>query len=369
MKKLGLIVNPIAGMGGRVGLKGTDGEEILQKALALGAKPVAPQRAIETFRELRALKGKFSLLTYPREMGEDEAREAGFEPEAVGSIVSGATTAEDTKRAAREMMGLGVDLIVVVGGDGTIRDVYDVIRRDVPILGVPAGVKLHSAVFAVDPKAAADIVMKFLWEELPLREAEVMDVDEEAYRSGRVSAKLYGYMLVPHEPSLVQGMKLASLEVEAEAGQQEAIAKHAVEAMEPGVLYLLGPGTTMRVVAEALGEEKTLVGVDIVCDGKVVARDVNERQILERIEGREARIIVSPIGGQGFIFGRGNQQLSPEVIRRVRKGNVVVLVTPQKLSTTPSLRVDTGDPQLDQEFRGFIRAVTGYRQTRMIRIV
>jgi len=368
MKKLGLIVNPIAGMGGRVGLKGTDGEEILKKALALGAKPVAPERAVETLKELRPLKGKFSLITYPREMGEDEAREAGFEPEVIGKIASGWTTAEDTKRAAAEMRELGVDLLLFVAGDGTARDLFDVLKNEFPVIGVPAGVKMHSAVFAVDSRAAADGVMKFLWDELPPREAEVMDVDEEAYRTGRVSAKLYGYMLTPYEPSLMQGTKLASLEVEAEAEQQEAIAKHVVEKMEPGVAYLLGPGTTTRAVARELGEEKTLVGVDVVCDQKIIARDVNERQVLKCVEGKKAKIIVSPIGGQGFIFGRGNQQLSPEVIRRVGKDNVVVLVTPQKLATTPSLRVDTGDPELDNKFRGYIRVITGYRQTRMVKV-
>jgi predicted polyphosphate/ATP-dependent NAD kinase len=244
-----------------------------------------------------------------------------------------------------------------------------VVKNELPVLGVPAGVKMHSAVFTADPKTAAEDVMKFLWEELPLREAEVMDVDEEAYRAGRVSAKLYGYMLVPYEPSLMPGMKLASLEAEAEAEQQAAMAKHVVETMEPGVVYLLGPGTTTRAVAEELGEDKTLLGIDIIRDKKILMHDANEKQILEEIEGKEAKIIVSPIGGQGFIFGRGNQQLSPEVIRRVGKEGVWVLATPQKLTTTRVLRVDTGDAKLDAKFHGYIKVLTGYRQTRMVKIV
>ena len=369
MKKLGLIVNPIAGMGGRVGLKGTDGKETLKKALGLGAKPIAPERAVEALKGLYPVKEKISLITYPHEMGEDEAKKAGLAPKVIGKIIPGRTTAEDTKRATAELQKLGVDLLLFVGGDGTARDVFDVVKNELPVIGVPAGVKMHSAVFTVDPKAAAEDVMKFLWEELPLREAEVMDVDEEAYRAGRVSAKLYGYMLVPYEPSLVQGMKLASLEAEAEAEQQAAMAKHVVEAMEPSIVYLLGPGTTTRAVAEALDEDKTLLGVDIICDKKIVLRDANEKQILGQIRGRGAEIIVSPIGGQGFIFGRGNQQLSPEVIRRVGKENVWVLVTPQKLTATPVLRVDTGDAKLDDEFRGYIKVLTGYRQTRMVKVV
>jgi predicted polyphosphate/ATP-dependent NAD kinase len=369
MKKLGLIINPIAGMGGRVGLKGTDGKEILKKALALGAKPISPERAIETLKELHPLREKISLITYPCEMGEDEARKAGFIPKVIGEITPGQTTAEDTKRAAAELRRFGVDLLLFVGGDGTARDIFDVVKNELPVLGVPAGVKMHSAVFTADPKTAAEDVMKFLWEELPLREAEVMDVDEEAYRAGRVSAKLYGYMLVPYEPSLMPGMKLASLEAEAEAEQQAAMAKHVVETMEPGVVYLLGPGTTTRAVAEELGEDKTLLGIDIIRDKKILMHDANEKQILEEIEGKEAKIIVSPIGGQGFIFGRGNQQLSPEVIRRVGKEGVWVLATPQKLTTTRVLRVDTGDAKLDAKFHGYIKVLTGYRQTRMVKIV
>lgn len=370
MRKLGLIVNPIAGIGGRVGLKGSDGKEVVKKAIALGAKPVAPQRAVEALRELAPLKEKILLVTYPREMGEDEAKKAGFAPKVMGEITSGQTTAEDTKRAAREMRDLGVDLILVAGGDGTARDVYDAIGEDIPVLGIPSGVKMHSAVFAIDPRAAARIAMEFLWEELPLKEAEVMDLDEEAYRRGRLSAKLYGYLLAPYEPSLIQDVKFASLTTEVERDEQAAIAKYVVEEMKPNIVYILGPGTTTRAVAEELGiHNSTLLGVDLLVDRKLVAGDVNEQQILQAIEGKPATILVSPIGRQGFIFGRGNQQLSPEVIRRVGKDNILVLATPQKLALTPVLKVDTGDAKLDDEFRGYIRAITGYRQTRMVRLV
>jgi len=367
MKKLGLIVNPVAGMGGRVGLKGTDGEEVLKKALAMGAKPVAPWRAAEMLKKLAPVKNRITLVTCPREMGENEARGAGFGPEVIGSITSGKTTAEDTKRAALDMAKVGVDLIAVVGGDGTMRDVYDEIKNEVPVLGVPAGVKVHSAAFSTSPEAAAETVMKFLWEELPLKEAEVMDVDEEAYRSGRLSAKLYGFVLTPYEPTLIQGMKVASLEAEVEVEQQSAIAKHVVEMMEPKTIYFLGPGTTTSAVAAALGGEKTLLGVDVVKNKKITVRDVNEKEILRQLN-EDGVVIVSPIGGQGFILGRGNQQFSPDVLRRVGKENVWVLATPQKLSLTPTLRVDTGDPDLDKEFKGYIRVTTGYRETHVVKI-
>lgn len=227
---------------------------------------------------------------------------------------------------------------------------------------------MHSAAFSTSPEAAAETLMKFLWDELPLKEAEVMDVDEEAFRAGRVSAKLHGYVLIPYEPSLIQGSKLASLELEEEIDQQQAIAKHVVEHMEPGVVYFLGPGTTTRAIAREIGEEKTLLGVDAVRDKKIIARDLNEKQILELCTRHPAKIIVSPIGGQGFIFGRGNQQFTPEVIRRIGKNNVIVVATSQKLSKLKSLRVDTGDVKLDEEFRGHCRVVVDFMQEKIVPI-
>lgn len=319
-------------------------------------------------RKLAPLTDKFELLTYPREMGEDEAKESGLVPKVIGKIEHGKTTSLDTKQATRDFVKEGVDLAVVVGGDGTMRDVQDAIDMEVPVLGVPAGVKLHSAVFSTNPESAADTIMKFLWDELPLREAEVMDVDEEAYRKGRLSAKIYGYLTVPYEPTLMQGTKLASAEAEFEAAQQEGIAKHVVESMVAGTLYILGPGTTTRAVADALGEEKTLLGVDLIKDKKIVARDVREEQILENL-GAKCKVIVSPIGGQGFIFGRGNQQISPKVLRKVGKENILVVATPQKLSQTKALRVDTGDPELDDRLKGHIKVVVGYRTIRMVVVV
>jgi len=366
-KKLGLIVNPIAGMGGRVGLKGTDGSDTLAKALKLGAKPVSPSRAVEALRTIKRSGLKFDLLAYPHEMGKDEAREAGLKARVIGKIVSGKTSAEDTKRAAREMLAEGVDLLLVAGGDGTIGDVIEAIGMRAPVLGIPCGVKLHSAAFANTPEAAGDVAARFLRDGLPLREAEVMDIDEDAYREGRLSAKLKGYARVPYEPTMVQATKEGSAGFE--LADQKAIARWVLELMERGRMYVLGPGTTTRAVAEELGiRDSTLLGVDLILDHKLLAQDVNERQILEMIEGKPATIIVSPIGRQGFIFGRGNQQISPGVIRKVGRENVMVIATPHKLGLTPVLKVDTGDAVLDDKFRGYIRVMTGYRQMRMVMV-
>ena len=366
-KTVGFIVNPIAGMGGAVGLKGTDGKEVLEKCKALGAKPIAPARAKTYLSELKGFRDMVTLVVGAGSMGEDEARALDFTCKVFGERKE-ETTAEDTKYVARKVLEEGADLLVFCGGDGTARDVFEAVGTEIPVLGVPTGVKMHSAVFAVGPIAAARITIGFLLGRLPLREAEVMDVDEEAFREGRLSARLYGYVLTPYEPELIQGVKVASPSTEDEIRNQAAIAIYVIENMEPDVIYILGPGTTTRTIADLLDEKKTLLGVDLFCNKKLIARDVNEKQILEAIEGRKAKIVVTPIGGQGFIFGRGNQQISPEVIRRVGRENIIVVATENKLRKLKCLRVDTGDPSLDEELRGYMRVITDYKLERMIRV-
>lgn len=361
MKTVGFIVNPIAGMGGAVGLKGTDGKEILERAISLGAKPVAPLRAGEFLGELAAVKGKIRLITGAGKLGEEKVCECGFDFTVLGEGKE-ETTAEDTKETVRGIKDAGVDLLVFCGGDGTARDVLDAVGTEVPVLGVPTGVKMHSAVFAVGPQAAARIAMEFLWEELPLKQVEVMDVDEEAFRGGRVSARLYGYVLAPFEPRLIQGAKVASVMTEGELRNQAALAVYVIEGMQPDVVYVIGPGTTTRSVVDLLDGEKTLLGVDLLCNKKLIAKDVNEKQILEAIKGKPAKIIVTPIGGQGFIFGRGNQQISPAVIRQVGLDNVIVIATKHKMWGLKTLRVDTGDSSLDRELRGQIKVIIDYRE-------
>jgi predicted polyphosphate/ATP-dependent NAD kinase len=378
---LGLIVNPVAGLGGRVGLKGSDGAEIQSRARALGAEPRAQARAIEALRRLQRLPG-LRVLAYPLEMGEHAARAAGLEPEVLGRIVPGETRAADTRRAAQEMQARGVDLLLFAGGDGTARDLYEALRsaalRDAmgleqPVLGIPAGVKIHSAVYATSPAHAGELAALYLEGRVAgLREAEVMDIDEEAFRQGSLSARLYGYLRVPYRASLVQSQKVPT------SGEEESMADIAADVagrMEPGGLYILAPGTTTRAIARELGVDKTLLGVDVVRAGsepgspaELVAADANEADLLRlldhRGEGKGARIVVTPIGGQGYLFGRGNQQISPRVIDRVGKENILVVSTPAKLHALGSapLLVDTGDEAVDEMLSGYVLVVTGYNQ-------
>jgi predicted polyphosphate/ATP-dependent NAD kinase len=372
---LGLIVNPIAGIGGRVGLKGSDGAEIQQQARALGAVAHAGDRAVEALQRLHRVPD-LEIVTYPGEMGEAAARAAGFEPRVIGEIQPGATTAEDTRRAARQMQAMGVDLLLFAGGDGTARDVYEAVGLEQAVLGIPAGVKIHSAVYATNPVAAGQLAAIYLQGRAEtLREAEVMDIDEQAFRHGSLSAQLYGYLRVPYRSSLLQSQKVPT---SGEAAAQSAIGEDVAAKMELGVLYIIGPGTTTRAIAEELGVPKTLLGVDVIVreqgsrepETRVVATDANEEQLLALLEGHQARIVVTPIGGQGYIFGRGNQQISPRVIRQVGRENIVVVSTPDKLYALAGqpLLVDTGDRGVDEMLSGYLTVVTGYNERAVRRI-
>ena len=369
VKKLGLIVNPIAGLGGAVGLKGTDGTTTYRKALELGAVPRAAPRAVEALRELGRLDG-LEVLTYPGFMGEDEAKEAGLSPTVVGSVVAGDTSAEDTRRAAQEMVKRAVDLILFAGGDGTARDLCSAVGDGVASLGIPAGVKMYSGVYATTPLTAGRAAAQYLLGEAPhMRLGEVMDIDEEAFRRGDVQARLYGYLSIPDDASHVQVTKSPS---HADEGEDIlAIAGEIVDSMQNGTLYILGPGTTTKGIADVLGVAKTLLGVDVILDGKLVSSDVTESQLLELLDGgRPAKIVVTAIGGQGHIFGRGNQQIGADVIRRVDKENIVVVATCRKLGSLGRrpLMVDTGNREIDRELSGYIMVTTGRAESAMVRV-
>lgn len=367
-KRLGLIVNPVAGIGGRVGLKGSDGAEIQKKARELGAVPESLNRAVQALERIKPLKDELEVITYPGEMGEDAATACNFEPAVVGEIKAGETTPQDTRRAARKMSRLNVGLLLFAGGDGTARDIYNAIGGKLLALGIPAGVKIHSAVYATSPASAGDLAVLYLQGRVSqLREAEVMDIDEVAVRQGVVSARLYGYLKIPFRRSLVQNLKVVSTGEEVSLA---AMAYDVVEKMEDDCLYIIGPGTTTRAITSELGLDKTLLGVDVVLNQRLLAADVNEAQLLKLLEGHRAKIIVTPIGGQGCILGRGNQQISPEVIRKVGMAsrhpfeNIIVVSTPAKLYSLDRqpLWVDTGDRRVDEMLTGYVKVVTGYNE-------
>lgn len=353
--RLGVLVNPIAGMGGRVGLKGTDGK--VDEARERGADPRAPERARRMLTRLAERDAEIDLLTAGDPMGVGEARATGFEPRVVfePDETTADTTAADTAAAVDAFLEAGVDLVVFVGGDGTAADVADALAdSDVPLLGVPAGVKVYSSVFAVSPEAAADIVVEFDRTE----QREVMDIDEDDYRAGEVSPELRAIASVP----VADGLQSAK---QRGGGTVDALAEGIAGDVDPETTYILGPGSTLGAIKSALGFAGSPLGVDVWRDGQVLATDASEREILAAL-GETNTIIVSPIGGQGFIFGRGNPQLSPTVIRNA---SVEVVASRSKLDDLRVLRVDTDDPELDAELRGWRQVRVGRFETRMLRVV
>ncbi|MBL4567897.1 MAG: ATP-NAD kinase family protein [Porticoccus sp.] len=366
MFRLGLIVNPLAGIGGSVALKGSDGKKIVAEARLRGAELRAPQRA---HRALAVVSeglsaDSLSITTYPGPMGEDMARQNGFVPEVIGDIDPQVTTSADTEMAGKEMAAMGLDLIVFVGGDGTARNICDAIPEGQPVLGIPAGVKMHSGVYAITPEMAGELICQLARGELvDIRSQEVRDIDEVAFREGRVQARYYGDLLVPEEGQFMQQVKSGGREVESLV--LEDIAATLIENMEDDCLYIIGPGSTTRGLMDALGLENTLLGVDLVKNQQLLALDVTAAEIEQAITAvaGKARIVITPIGGQGHLLGRGNQQLSPSVIRQVGKENIIVVATKTKITELNGrpLLVDSNDPALDRELSGYIPVITGYR--------
>lgn len=433
---IGFVLNPIAGMGGRVGLKGTDGPEVLEEALKRGAKAKAHERALQGLKLLarhplwkeeapplwltsggsmgvQPLKAAgyggdlHRLIYFPSETAQADLDPAtgdlivaskqkeASEKKAVHSDGAG-TSADDTRLAVKAMVKEGASLIVFCGGDGTARDVLNALAEcekeglgifggggpeepssdsqtpSIPVVGIPAGVKMHSAVFGMSPSASADLIELYLTGRAGLREAEVMDVDEQAFRDNRLAVKLHGHLRVPYHADLLQGCKcLFGGEDEQEA--LEGIVENMEELKEKapeGTLWLLGPGSTVALVKAAFGvEEPTMLGVDALEPDGTAHKDIEEQTILKLIEAHpEARVVVSPIGAQGFLFGRGNQQFSPSVLASVGKDNLQVVASPHKLRDTPKLLLDTGRPELDKALSGFYKVMIGFNASRMTQV-
>ena len=380
---VGIAVNPVAGMGGRVGLKGTDGK--VAEAVERGAEPRAPDRAKRMLDRLAAVAPETEVSVAADPMGESIVREAGFDPVRVVDPFDGEgsestappepteTTVVHTATVVRAFAGIDgneggsdsgattdpVDLVLFVGGDGTAADVAAALEgTDVPMLGVPAGVKVYSSVFAVSPEDAAEVAASFSRTE----RREVMDIDEDAYREGEVHPELRGVAHVPVADDLQSSKQTASGTVESLA---EGVAADIRERDGEGVAFVLGPGSTVGAIKDELGFEPSPIGVDVWRDGEVVVRDATEAEILGAL-GEENVIVVSPIGGQGFVFGRGNPQVSPAVIRRC---DLRIVASRAKLDDVRALRVDTDDPALDEELAGWVRVRVGKFETRMMKIV
>lgn len=376
--KLGLIINPLAGIGGSVALKGSDGSEIVQQALARGAKPLAGERALTALREL-ADSLDSPVQTAGGSMGQDVLEQAGIACEVAYQSATGdqTTTADDTRAAVQALLGTGIDMLIFAGGDGTARDVLNALTEagaeTLPVVGIPAGCKIHSAVYAVTPLQAGELLKQIAeGHPMSLRAVEVMDLDEDAFRAGVVKASCYGYLQVPVDDTRMQVIKQGGIDNEAMALQD--IASDVVENMQDDVLYLIGSGSTTAAIMDELGLENTLLGIDIVMNRELIASDVDASAMLQRLQKSPAKLVVTTIGGQGHVFGRGNQQFSPDVIRKVieqnQADNIMVVASNEKLRTLEGrpMIVDTGDTELDAELAGLVQVTTGYEQRTLYKL-
>ena len=362
MEKLGLIINPVAGLGGSVGLKGSDG--MVEEALARGAVPQAERRAEVALQELLGIQETITVYTGPGAMGGDLAARMGFACVVQGGPNEENTTAEDTRALSRWLQEQGMDLILFVGGDGTARDICTTAGETAVFLGVPAGVKIHSPVYARSPATAGRLAALYLQEQVTdVIEDEVLDIDEEQYRREFINTKLYGYLRIPRESDHIQCRKCGSSAAEEDA--IAAIADYVADTMKKDTYYIIGAGTTTRAVMRELELENTLIGVDLVYNYELVANDIYGKQILEHIGDSPVKLVVTVTGGQGFLFGRGNQQLTPEVLRRVGKENIIILATKEKILKLRGqpLLVDTGDAELDAYLSGYHSVICDYNET------
>ena len=369
MLRIGLLINPYAGIGGPMALKGSDDIDVTRCNVE---QRLAEQRAQVAIERLQGYHPSLTWLSAPSIMGEQVLTNCGFQTTVVGQIDSHSTSAEDTERLGIALVEQGIDVLLFVGGDGTARNIVNALSSNEKysqqlVLGIPAGVKMHSGVYTVSPQAAVS-VLELLIQKEPVSTAlqEVRDIDEQALREGKLNSRYYGELLVPNDQRYVQQVKNTARQNE-EAIQLE-IAASIVDDMDHETLYIVGCGTTPQAVMDELGLPNTLLGVDVVLGRELLAMDVTDlelQRLLENYPFHSVEIIVTAIGGQGHIIGRGNQQISSTILHRVGREHLRILITPSKLAELAyrPLIMDSSDPELDREWAGLVTVYIGYQQT------
>jgi len=377
MVRIGILANPDAGLGGRLGLKGSDGQAEL--ARSRGAEDRSGPR-------LESMLGHFSRIhrdestqiewiTSKGRMGTEWIPDE-FEIGTISVIHQspGKTSASDTLDAVADLLEHGVDLLVYSGGDGTTRDIVsslsDSETPQLPVIGVPSGVKMHSGCFASSPKAAAEVLSAWIHGDLLVSSTEVLDLDEDLYRKGKWVVRLYAEAFSPNSPRWMQGSK-ELIQTDSEEEIIIGLSDHIGESIaEQGRLVIWGSGGTLREIGSKIGFELTTLGIDATIGGEQVGTDLSESGIIEILGSHDGPVtlLLSPMGGQGFLIGRGNLQLSPAVLRSIGIENILGVVTPAKLLTVRALRIETGDESLDQEFasKRYMKVLQGYRTTRIL---
>ena len=368
MIRIGFILNPYAGLGGPAGFKGSDLPDLQQSAHKGEIKLLAPDRAMTFWSRLVSHQTQFELIAAPGLLGADVLSDLNIAHQVLPAQVSYPTTSDDTIHFAKALLDQGVDLLVFVGGDGTARDVYRAVGPDVKVLGIPAGVKMHSGVYAINPQSAAELVKQLINGQLMAsRHQEVRDIDESLFRQGRVQARHYGEMLVPEAAEYVQAVKQGGIENEALV--LLAMADDLRERLDDDMLIVWAPGSTTLGVLAEWGHQGTLLGVDALHPQRGLLRDLNADDLTALVADYENKtaIVLTAIGGQGHVIGRGNQQITPHILRKVGLHNLHILASKEKLSTLQGrpLLMDSGDAALDNEWSGWVDVQTGYHETVM----
>ena len=376
MVRLGLLVNPDAGLGGRLGLKGSDGQAELARSMGAEERSGPRMRAmLEHFSSIhRAGFEDISWVTSEGRMGTEWLPEAEIGSISTVHSSSGGTSAVDTQDAVNSLLESEIDLLVYAGGDGTTRDVVSALESaespETPVIGVPTGVKMHSGCFAASPKAAAEALSSWLIGDLLLASTEVLDLDEDLYRQGKWVVRLYAEAMTPSSPRWMQGSK-QRIEASGEEDTTEGLADHVRELLVSDDRMLIwGSGGTLRRIAEMNEFQPTNLGIDATIGNEQVGTDLSESDLLALLSGHDGvtTLLLSPMGGQGFLIGRGNLQLSPQVLRLIGIDNILGVVTPAKLLSVRRLRIETGDPELDADFAAmrYMKVLQGYRTTRVL---
>lgn len=361
--KLGLIINPYSGIGGALALKGSDGPEVRKKALDLGAIKQSSNRARTALLCLQTLADEFVVYTANGEMGEELCQSLGFSHQVI-YYSDTQTEGDDSMALAQKLCEEEVDLIVFAGGDGTARNIFDVVGNSIPVVGIPAGCKIHSGVYAITPQGAGRVIEQVIKGELvSLMQAEVKDIDENAFRDGKVIAKHYGEMNVPQELTYIQAVKMGGKE--SDELVLADIAAEIIDEMQdnPDTYYVMGSGSTVDFIMQELGLNNTLLGVDLVKDQTLIASDLTAKQLLEHLENQNYKLVITLIGGQGHVFGRGNQQISNDLLLQTKKQDMLIVATKNKLKQLNGkpLICDSGDIELDKAMSGSVAVITGYR--------
>lgn len=369
--KIGLIINPVAGIGGPVGLKGSDGANIQKLALLKGGTFKSNEKTKVALKVILEEKENISFITGSGAMGENILNTLQFNYKVINEHKE-RTSSEDTEILAKKMKDLKVDLLVFSGGDGTARNIYNAIGLSIPCIGIPAGVKIHSAVYANNPKDAGIAILQYIKKNnsTSFMDSEVMDIDEEKFRNNIVEAKLYGYLKVPYFKNLIQQSKASNKFGEFDIDGITAEVEDRINIDKKDTCFIFGTGSTTFNILNNLGFKGSLLGVDVLYNEKLIIKDGTEKEIFEFINGKKIVLIITVIGGQGHLFGRGNQQISPRIIRLIKKENMWIVSTADKIYNLPgnTLRVDTSDEKLDEELSGYYKVIVGWQEQIVCRV-